>query len=85
MEICGDENTKYTQKQVKGSQYTLFHVEDWIELVFFFLSAAVQRKYESLRRLWKLEEEDNHREMQLRKAKEKKYRARRRRVRKQRG
>jgi len=26
MEICGDENTKYTQKQVKGLQCTLFRI-----------------------------------------------------------
>ena len=48
---------------------------------FSFLSAAVQRKYESLRRVWKMEDDDNYSEIQLRKGKEKKYRARRRRVR----
>ena len=36
-------------------------------ICLFFLSAAVQRKYVSLRCVWKMEDDDNYSEIQLRK------------------
>ena len=51
-----------------------------ITVVNFLLSAAVQRKYEALRRSYKVEDTESNRELLLRRAREKKYRARRRRV-----
>ena len=45
--------------------------------MFSFNVAAVQRKYEALRRTWKM---DDNEDIILKKAKDKKYRARRRRV-----
>lgn len=45
-----------------------------------FLVAAVQRKYESLRRAWKLDEDEASKELEAQRGKQKKYRARKRRV-----
>ena len=75
-EICGDENLKYSEKQVKGKFSIL--VKNYFYFFYTMTIAAVQRKYESVRRAWKT---DDNEEIIQKKAREKKYKARRRRVR----
>ena len=78
-EIVTDENNHYKEKQVKGLNFT-----EWsIFLCSIFICvciAAVQRKYESLRRSWKLGEDESCKEHEVKRGQEKKYRARKKRV-----
>ena len=67
------------EKQVKGLYSAALSAFDY--LLCNIMSAAVQRKYEALRRAYKVGDDDSQQELLKRRVKEKKYRARRRRVR----
>ena len=63
MDICADENSKYTEKQVKGKLYCYSIFLECLVLftLICLLLAAVQLKYEALHRTWKVDESDQDR------------------------
>ena len=75
-EICATPSCTYNEEQVKG-QYMHSYTQVWHHLV---CAAAVQRKYESMRRQWKMKGRDDFEEQSKQLSLAKKYRARRKRV-----
>lgn len=79
-EICGVPNCKYSQEEVKGKHNV--HVLRYIVIIeYLLIAAAVQRKYESVRRQWKAEDREDYLEVCRKTSLLKKYRSRRKRVR----
>lgn len=87
-EICSTPSCKYTEEEVKGlrkKQYLSYntpivtHVQHYDSSLHCTI-AAVQRKYESVRRQWKQEERDDFEEVSTKMQVVKRYRARRKRV-----
>lgn len=69
----------YKEKQVKGLNFIKWSI--FLCSIFICVCiAAVQRKYESLRRSWKLGEDESCKEREVKRGQEKKYRARKKRV-----
>ena len=79
-EICSVPNCAYSQDEVKGKCIHTNLVNVRIVSVCTFGLAAVQRKYESLRRQWKAEEREDFIELSKKTSLLKKYRSRRKRV-----
>ena len=78
-EICSVPNCAYSQDEVKGKCIHTNLVNCIVSVCTFGL-AAVQRKYESLRRQWKAEEREDFVELSKKTSLLKKYRSRRKRV-----
>ena len=76
-EVCAKENSGYTEKQVRGIATDKMVMICFVHLPVCTCIAAVQRKYESLRWPWRVDEDDTRKELMKAISKKKKYRARR--------